>query len=427
MPLFAALPPSVQQAFRKVFGKSPFRHRDFRLLWIGAFASFTGSWIQNVAQGWLVWDLTQDEARLAFISFCAMAPVSIFGPFAGTLADTFNKRKVLILAQATFAAGALFLMIAVAGGFVQYWHIVMVAIVIGIAGAIEMPTRQSVVSRVVPPEDIPAAIPLNALTFNGARVIGPAIGGVLLAVFGVAVCYGINGLSYLALILAVIAIRADLRPIEREPQPIQDLIFEGMLYTMRDVRLKTLLFLEAAVSVFGMFYLILMPAIAREMLGLGQKGLGIAMSTIGIGAIIGIIAVTKLSGKPVKARLVLSSMTCIGIALFALGFVRTPILAFPLLALVGACAIMQFNTTNTLFQLISPDHLKGRVLSMHIWAISGLGPFGFLLFGWIAREASIPIALHTGGACIMIGALWGWAKRARLKDVDVPATPQPVI
>ena len=167
--------------------KRVFRHRDFRLLWAGAFLSFTGSWIQTVAQGYLVYQLTHDKNLLGLVSFFGMLPVFFLGPIAGSLTDTLNKRVLLVTCQAVFALGALYLAAATYFGFVEYWQIVVVALVLGAFSAIEMPTRQSVVSRVVPVEDLPVAIPINALTFNMARLVGQAIGGFLLSLFGPAV------------------------------------------------------------------------------------------------------------------------------------------------------------------------------------------------------------------------------------------------
>ncbi|MCB8932744.1 MAG: MFS transporter [Fimbriimonadaceae bacterium] len=401
-----------------------FRHRDFRLLWSGSFFSFTGSWVQNIAQGWLVYEITHDEAKLAFVTFCAMAPVSLFGPFAGALSDTFNKRKVLVFTQSVFGLCALFLMVAswpTPGhplGFVQYWHVLVVSLIVGCMACLEMPTRQSVISRVVPSEELPMAVPFNAMTFNFARVVGPAIGGILLAAYGPRSCYGVNAVSYLALIFAALAIRADLGAGTREPQPIKDLLFEGMLYTFRDLRLRTLFVMESIVSMFGLFYISLMPAIAKDMLGLDEKGLGLAMTFIGIGAFLGLVLMVMTSHRPVKAFVVRASMILIGVGLSLLAFARTGPAAYPILALIGAAAIMQFNTTNTLFQLLSPDRLRGRVLAMHIWALSGLGPFGVLFFGWLAHGTSLQLALHVGGACVLAGGLWGWAFRRGLAGVQ---------
>jgi len=395
-----------------------FSHRDFRLLWLGAFLSFMGSWIQNVAQGWLVYELTHDEAKLAFVTFCSMLPVSFLGPLAGTFADSFDKRRVLIFAQTVFGLSALFLAASVYYGFVQYWHIIAVALVNGVVSTLEMPARQSVVSRVVPAEDLAGAVPLNALTFNVSRLLGPAVGALLLSQFGAQTCYLVNGISYLALIFAVLTIRADLRAVPRSPEPIADLVLDGMRYVFRDGRLKTLFVMEAIVSCFGLFYLALMPAIAKRMLGLDKAGLGVAMSFVGVGTITGLLLVTALSTRPYRAKIVGISMFLMGSGLFLLGFARSTWVAFPLLALIGGVAVMQFNTTNTLFQLLSPERLRGRVLSMHVWALSGLGPPGVLLFGWLAREASIPLSLHLGGACVVLGSLWGYAHRHELLGVD---------
>lgn len=404
-----------------------FRHRDFRLMWTGAFLSFTGSFVQNIAQGWLVYELTGDEAKLAFVTFCGMGPVAILGPFAGTLADTLNKKKVLVLSQLMFASGALFLAYMTSTQQVQYWHVVAVALMFGSVGALEMPTRQSILSRVVPPEDLAAAVPLNAMTFNFARLVGPAIGGALLAAFGAQLCYLVNGVSYLFMISAVIAVRTDLSAIRREPQPIGDLILEGMRYTFRDLRLRTLFVMELVTSSCGLVYIALIPAIAKDMLKLDKQGLGWAMATIGLGAISGLSLMTVLSDRKVRSLMVRISMVLIGVGLICLAVSRTPYLAFPLLAIIGGSVIIQFNTTNTLFQLLSPDHLRGRVLSMHIWAISGLGPFGILFFGWLAGAtkgsttltiSGIPLALSAGGCCVLLGAAWGWKNRARLQGVE---------
>lgn len=404
-----------------------FRHRDFRLMWAGAFLSFTGSFVQNIAQGWLVYELTGDVAKLALVTFCGMAPVAVLGPFAGTLADTLDKRKVLIASQLLFASGALFLAYMTATAQVEYWHVVSVALMFGSVGALEMPTRQSILSRVVPHEDLAAAVPLNAMTFNFARLVGPAIGGAMLAAFGPQTCYLINGVSYLFMISAVIAVRTDLSAIQREPQPISDLMLEGMRYTFKDQRLRTLFVMELITSGCGLVYIALIPAIAKDMLGLDKQGLGWAMATIGLGAISGLALMTVLSDRKVRSLMVRLSMVFIGVGLISLALVRSPMLAFPLLAIIGGSVIIQFNTTNTLFQLLSPDHLRGRVLSMHIWAIAGLGPFGILFFGWLAGAtqgnarlplSGIPLALSAGGLCVLLGAAWGWKNRARLTGVE---------
>jgi len=401
---------------------------DFRLLWIGAFLSFTGSWVQNVAQGYFVYQLTGDESKLGFVSFCSSVPVFIFGFVAGTLADAFNKRTVLIIAQAIFAAGALYLAIATQFLFVEYWQIVAVSFLLGLVSCVEMPTRQSIVSRVVPPEDLGAAVPVNAMTFNVARIFGPALGGLLLAHFGVSMCYLLNGISFLALIWAAMAIKADLTSRPREPQPIRDLLMEGFLYTMRDHRLRTLFILETVTAAFGLAYLPMLPAFVHQVMGIigeepAKKTLGSAFTAVGVGAFLGLLLVTQYGESHRKAGIVRGSMWMMGFGLVALSFAHSPFVAYPVLAMLGSAAVAQLNTTNALFQLMSPERLRGRVLAMHIWALNGFSPFGVLFFGWLANKTRIDHhvmfsgALHTlpstgvalslqiGGVCVVFGAI----------------------
>lgn len=394
------------------------RHRDFLILWLGALLSFTGSWIQTVGQQWLVFDLTHDEAKLGLVAFCSSAPVAILGPVAGVFADRYNKRMLLVATQSVFAIGALFLALAITGKYIQYWHVLVVAAIGGIAGCIEMPTRQSTVSRVVPQEDLPSAVPLQAMTFNLARVFGPAIGGLLLLTAGVALCYAVNAVSYAFLILAVLAIRADLRPVPEEPQPIRDLLIEGFQFTLRDSRLRTLFILESIVSTFGLTYLALMAAIAKEMLGLDKSGLAVSMSLIGVGAISALVFMVHRGPVINRGTVVRVAMTVFGLALLGLSFARSGPPAYPLFVLLGFGAILQFNTTNTLFQLIAPDRLRGRVIAMHVWALSGMGPFGTLFFGWLASQTSIPLVLQIGGIVVVLGAIWGWRQRAAFAEIQ---------
>lgn len=394
-----------------------YRHRDFRLLWFGAFLSFIGSWVQTVAQGYLVFQMTGDYGKLAAVSFFGMLPVAVFGPFAGSLVDVLNKRMLLVASQAIYAVGALFLAVATYAGFVEYWHIVAVAFILGCVSTIEMPTRQSIVSQVVPAEDLPAAIPINALTFNLARLVGPAIGGVLLGSFGPAACYLLNGISFAALILAGLAIQADLRASAREVQPMLDLVLEGVRYTFRDPALRTLFILEAIVSAAALNYLPMLPAIAEDILKLGPQGLGLAYLTVGIGSVSALLIVMTLSDRPYHTHLIRGAMTLFGVCLILLSFTDRPALAFPLFAVMGLCAVVHFNTTNTLFQILSPARLRGRVLAMHIWALSGVGPFGVLAFGYVAKAIGLPQSLGGVGILTLLGAAYGWLAHKSLNDV----------
>ncbi len=413
-----------------------FSYSDFRLLWIGAFLSFTGSQVQNIAQGYFVYRLTEDESKLGFVSFCSSFAVFLVGFLAGSFADAFDKRAVLIITQAVFAIGAFYLAIATHFRFVQYWQIAAVAGVLGLVSSVEMPTRQSIISRVVPPEVLSMAVPVNALTFNVARILGPAIGMLLLVYFGVAMCYLLNGISFIALIWAALAIKANLKSHPRAPQPIRDLLMEGFLYTMRDVRLKTLFFLETITAACGLAYLPMLPAYVHQVMGIGGREsfragqadpsksvLGCLYICVGVGAITGLLLVTQYAEAHHKAAIIRASMWTIGIGLFILSFARHPILVYPVLVFMGAASVAQLNTTNALFQLMSPERLRGRVIAMHIWAINGLSPFGVLLFGWVAAQTrlnshiavgsriftlpitGVSLSMQIGGLCVIFGAL----------------------
>jgi MFS family permease len=405
-------------------------YRDFRLLWIGSFLSFTGGWVQNVAQGYFVYKLTGDEAKLALVTFAWSFPVLLFGFIAGSLADAYNKRTVLVVTQALFAAGALYVAAAVYWNFISYWQVLVVSLFLGLVACIEMPTRQSIVSRVVPAEDLAAAVPVNAMTFNVARIFGPALGGLLLAKVGIAACYLLNGLSFIALVWAALAIRSDLGRPEGDPQPIKDLITEGALYTLREPRLRTLLILETITAVFGIYYIALIPAYVEQVLGMVQptaakQTIGNAFTATGVGALVGLLLITQLSDSPHKGRIIQGSMLAIGIGLMLLSVVHVPMVAYVLLAIVGGSTIMQFNTTNALFQTLAPERLRGRVLSMHIWALNGFSPFGVLFFGWLASTtrtnltAPIPylstgmsLALQVGSLTMLLGTAWSfWHQR----------------
>ncbi|RYG35845.1 MFS transporter, partial [bacterium] len=315
-------------------------------------------------------------------------------------------------------------------GIATYESVLIVAFVTGLIGCVEMPTRQSLVSKVVPAEDLASAVPVNAMTFNVARIFGPAVGGFLLATVGVAACYLLDGLSFLALIWAVIAIKSDLGRPDRRKQPIGDLIFEGALYTFREARLRTLLILETITACFGIFYLPLIPAYVREELGFSEAaskaGLAAAYTSTGVGAIIGLVFITALSDSPHKGRIVRGAMLAIGLGLLLLSTLHSPWVAYPTLAIIGGATIMQFNTTNALFQLLSPEHLRGRVLSMHIWALNGLSPFGILALGTLAGASrgwtgsgpkGVALSMVVGGALMLIGTFYGWTQRRFLHDL----------
>jgi predicted MFS family arabinose efflux permease len=396
-----------------------YRHRDFRYLWLGAFFSFIGSWVQTVGQGFLVYDLSGDKTQLGWISFLGSLPVLIAAPLLGGVSDSFNKRHLLVLCSSVYGGSALFLAYASYSGFVQVWHVACIAVLNGFVGCIEMPVRQSIVSKVVPPEDLPAAIPLNAMTFNLARLVGPALGGWLLAEVGVPICYLVNGLSYIAIVMAVFAIRTDLRAMSSEPQPIVDLMLEGLRYVFRTRSFRSLFILESIVSMLALTYIPLMPAIARDVLNLDEKGLGYAYLSIGVGSVAGLLTMARINARPIQPTVIRTAMTVLSLCLIALSFTRSVWVAFPLFALMGASTVAHFNTTNTLFQVLSPERIRGRVLSMHVWALAGASTLGALPFAYLAELTSLQISLMVSGVLTLCGAIWAWLDRVGLSEAKL--------
>jgi MFS family permease len=394
------------------------RHRDFRILWFGALLSFFGGQIQTVAQSYWVYDVTGSKGQLAMVTFAWSLPVMLFAPFAGVVADRFDRRIVLVTCVSILAASAGVMALLMWHNMLQYWHVITAASLGGLVQTVEAPARQSVVRTVVGEEDLPAAIPAQAMTFNLARIMGPAVGGILLKEAGVFPCFVINAVSFSFLILSVLMIRASLKPKAIEAGSIGDLVMEGMRFTFRSRPLRILFIMEAATSTFGVFYISLLAAFVRTQLGLDQVGLGNAHSSIGLGAITGLVFLSFVADKPIKTLVARTAMTMVGIGILALGFVRSPALAFPLLGLIGASTIMQFNTTNTLFQLMSPEALRGRVIAMHLWAISGVAPFGIFAFGWLAEFRSLSVALWTGGSLLILVSIWAWTQARHVPEMQ---------
>lgn len=393
-----------------------FRSGDFRLLWAGAFLSFTGGMVQNVAQGYVVYEITGSNAKLAAVTVAFMIPMSVFSPVGGVVADLFDRRRVLVYAMLLSALGPAWLAFATFTGRLQYWHFLAVSLVGGLIQCVEVPTRQAVVREVVDPEDLPGAIPAQAMTFNFARVVGPTIGGLVYAAVGPWLCFLINSLSYGALAGSALRIRRDLSAPAREAQPLFDLITGGIRYVFQDKALRMLFLMEAATSVLGMFYVSQMPALARSVWGLDAKGLGVSMSFIGIGAVCGLVFNAAVAGMRWRTRQALFAMLLVSIGLALLGSLPGPSTGFFALMLIGAAIIVQFNSTNALFQMLSTAKLRGRVLSMHMWAISGLAPVGIFLFGWIAELVGLRLALQLGGMVLFVSWLVAFFNRKSLRE-----------
>lgn len=398
--------------------------RDFRVLWLGALMSFLGGQVQMVAQGWWIYEQTGSRQSLAMVALAFTLPIMFLAPVAGVVTDLFDRKRLLIACQSTLCLTTA----TVAGlylfGRLEFIHVLIASLIGGIVQTVEAPTRQSIVRYLVGEENLAAAIPAQAMTFNLARAAGPAIGGVVLAVFGVFWCFAINSVSFFGLVISALLIRTNLTITRNETGTWRQLITEGIGYAFRTPSLRTLLLMESATAAFATFYASLMPAIAKDRLGLDEKGLGLAQACIGVGALIAILFLSAVSFRPIKGMMTRVSMLVTGLAIFGLSQATSPVVAFPLLMIIGGSVIIQFNSTNTLFQLLSPPGMQGRLIAMHLWALAGSTPLGLWIFGSLAQNWSLSGSLALAGGILTAAAIVAWFFGAAIPEPTAKTEPQ---
>jgi MFS family permease len=381
------------------------RHRNFALFWTGQLVSLTGTWMQSVAQGWLVLRLSNSAFQLGVVGFCAFSPVLLFTLVGGVAADRVPRKAALLCTQTLAMVQAALLAALSAAGAVQVWHVALLAFLLGTINAFDVPIRQSFLFDLVGREDLPNAIALNSIAFNGARLVGPAIAGLVLAYLGETACFLLNAVSFLAVLAGLALIRVGTTA--REPNEGSWLggIREGILYASRTPRVRAILVLVAVSSVFGMPYSVLMPAIARDVLGGNERTLGFLMGAAGAGAVLGALAIAGRRSTRRAGIIVAVSMTAFGASLIAFSLSRSFWLSAAILHLVGAAMIVQMATSNAFLQLLAPPALRGRVVSLYTLMFLGMAPFGSLLSGLLAKLWGTPVAVGLGGAACLATAL----------------------
>jgi MFS family permease len=361
--------------------------------------------VQNTGQQWLVFDITGSEQALGLMTFIGAAPMFFLSPFGGWLADRANKRVVLVCCQSLFALSAFALAIAVWQGVATFWLITAVAFINGCTSVIEIPTRQSMISNIVPPEDLASALPLSAATFNTARILGPAIGGLILGTYGPAACYFINGLSFSAIIFAILAIKADLRSTQDRSASIREALFEGIRHVHANRAFRTLVGMMMVTALCGLFYISMLSAFAGSVLKVGAQGFGMLLTSTGVGAIVGLITIASLSSRNIKGWIPIVSMCGLGSALTILSFTHTLLQSCLALGMLGIFGVGQMVGTNTALQYFSPPELRGRVISVHVWSMAGLNPVGALVFGALGEKLGLPLTFRIGGCIVLFVGL----------------------
>jgi MFS family permease len=380
------------------------RHRNFQLFFAGQFISLTGTWMQSVAQSWLVYRLTGSVVLLGLIGFASQIPVFILTPIGGATADRYNRHKILLITQSAAMFFAFVLAILTLTERVQIWHLFVLASCFGIANAFDIPTRQAFAVDMVGKEDLINAIALNSSMFNGARIVGPAIAGILVSAVGEGWCFFGNAVSYIAVLtgLLMMKITPEIRP--RKGSTFAN-IAEGFGYVIKTKPILSLLLLLGLVSLMGMPYAVLMPIFADQILGGGSSTLGFLMGASGIGALTAALVLASRKHVFGLGRWVVGACGAFGVAIILFSASRNFYLSALLLVPAGFSMMTQMSSSNTLIQAMIPDELRGRVMSVYSMMFMGLAPIGALLAGSLAGLIGAPETVALGGACCVIGAI----------------------
>ena len=393
------------------------RHRDFRLFWTGNFLSNIGTWMQNIAQGWLVLQLTNSAFWLGVVGFAASFPILLFALIGGVIADHVNKRKLLMVTQSAMMIFA-FIMAALAYFKVINVHeIIFLALGTGIAMSLNTPTYQALVPQLVPREDLTNAIALNSAQFNMSRVLGPTLGGFAMALFGVAGNFFLNGLSFLAVLVALTRIRYA-EPAAPQEGRLWEKLKQGFAYVFRHSAMSSLVLLVAIGSLLAIPYLPFVPYFARDVLGSDEPGLGVLMACSGAGAFLGAITIASLAHLRRRGLFVVRASAGFYAAIIAFTFSRNFYLSGLLLAVAGYCMIISVATINSLLQHLAEDHMRGRVMSIYSTAFLGLPPIGCLIAGSMAHVIGAPLAIAGMSALALLGSLGVFLGRTGLRELD---------
>jgi MFS family permease len=405
-------------------GLRALNHRDFRLFISGQLISLIGTWMQSVAQSWLVLELTNSPFKLGLIGTLQFGPMLGFSFLAGAIADRLPKRRVIIATQTALMLQAFALALLARSGHVQFWHVAVLAVCYGLANTLDMPTRQSFIVEMVGKDDLASAIALNSAMFNGARMIGPAVAGLLVDRFGVAPAFGLNGLSFVAVILALAAMRTEGLPREREGTTVRQDIAAGVRYAVGTPLVALILSLLLVVSLFVINHNVLVPLLARNVLHEGAHGFGLLMAALGIGAVVGALALALLGTSRPGLPLLITAAAMASALTLALAVIRHFPSAVVLLALTGLSQIVFMASCNTTLQMVVPDRLRGRIMGLYAFVFVGVTPIGSFFVGSVAEWLGTPIAYAAGGglgllSVLALTLLWwrGWGRVASRPEV----------
>lgn len=394
------------------------QHPNFRLWFSGQVVSLIGTWMQATAQGYLLYELTRSPVLLGVAGFAGGIPIWLFSLYSGLISDRISRRKMIIITQASMMVLAIILAVLVFTGTVQAWHIIVLAFLLGTANAFDAPARQAFVVEMVPKEDLTNAIALNSSVFNLGTVIGPSVAGLVYAWLGPGWCFTINGISFIAVLAALLMMR--LAP--RETPPLQKSplhgLQEGVRYAFGDADIRTLLINLSAVSIFGFSLMTLMPAWATTVLGGDVRTNGLLLSARGVGSLAGALMIAYLGSRIPRGRIWAVGNLVMPFSLAILGIFRLLPVSLVALVMVGWSLMSVVNISNALIQTHIPDELRGRIMSVFILIFQGGMPIGSLLAGWFASEFSAPAAVLISAVALLLVSSLCLFFRPSMRNLD---------
>ena len=395
------------QRFRIPTALRALGHKNYRLFYGGQLISLTGTWMQIVAQSWLVYRLTGSAATLGLVAFAGQMPGFLLAPLGGALADSFSRHRILVATQTLAMLLAVALAVLTLTGTVAVWHVYVLAALLGVVNAFDIPTRQAFVADLVSRDDLVNAIALNSSVINGARLVGPALAGVLVATIGEGWCFFVNAVSYVAVIAGLLRMRVEKRKELNGGERRSPLgrVAEGFSFVGRTGPIRALIILLGLVSLMGMPYTVLMPVFADRILGVGAGGLGVLLGAAGVGALLAALLLLARRGVRGMGRWVAFSSVGFGAGLILFSQLHVFWLAVGVLVFVGFSMIMQISSSNTLVQAMVPDELRGRVMAVYSMMFMGMAPVGALAAGWLAERVGADTTVALGGVGCILSAL----------------------
>jgi MFS family permease len=398
-----------------------FQYRNYRLFFSGQSISLIGTWIQRIATPWLVYNLTGSAFLLGVVGFAGQIPTFVIAPFAGVLTDRWNRYHILIATQIAAMIQALILAFLYFTGTIEVWHIILLSIFLGCVNAFDIPARQSfVVEMVEKKEDLGNAIALNSSMVNGARLLGPSIAGMLIAFTGEGICFLLNGLSYLFVIVSLLFMKVAPRKINNKNTSVLTELKEGFNYAIGFAPIKYIILLLGLVSLMGMPYTILMPVFAKEILHGGSHTFGFLMGASGLGALMGALYLASRKSVLGMGKIIPLAASIFGFGLITFSLSRFFLLSLTLMIITGLGMMLEMASSNTLLQTIVDDDKRGRVMSFYTMAFMGTAPFGSILAGGLANIIGTPNTILVGGISCILGALIFARKLPELRKMIRP-------